>query len=979
MLRVLAQAQHLPPARQRGLCSLLGYAGTKPAAAPAGGRQRLPMLPPAPPVNQGKLGSADLRAPLFAALVTPSEGTTDGPRMPQPADAAPPPPLTDADWGPDPQATRLAPLPALAPRGRVLPALQRALQVATPGGLDLPRLVHDLAQRRLPSELPRAAVPQLAAHWMLVLDFSDALDFYHADVHTLVRWVQRALGGGIGKVRVLADPLRPIIGWVDWKAATGCDASSGAMPASGWAVPDAGTRIVLVSDLGLAGAGRGGVSAAWSRWLQHMQAHGAQVQVWSPVPLRAKPQQPALARLQVLHWTAASPLRSRQLAQGMAHAGPARVQVAQSILARLAFAPFIYPALVRRVRLLLGAQAKDAGLEHLVWSSPDLTPGRTSRRMRPEALPRHRQAFAKLAEDAGRATQDLVTACYRQFSQPLAHMHTLAWATRAPGLTADDQAAIGAALRFAGSLAVQPQAAASVPWIEVVSFLGQWLRQTDVVEMQCHAPAFARLYVALQRLAMHNGPFTLPPGLPHEAMAQALAPDRPAQSLWLLQDAYAGQALLSRHPPRAGRLPLHPNPLLLATADLQGLPEGPPLWLDLAGDDTLLARLAAGTRLQLRAAGLHVCIGELARPRGVAGWWQSRDGLHLVGQPLGDLALLAGPDVIELLPPVEGAADQRLRLQVPRQPSADGRVAFGIDADHGLWLDLSMVGVVQRFRWIAPGSLWMGSPDAEHKREKREGPRHAVTITRGFWMADSACTQALWQAVMGKNPSDFKGDTQRPVENVSWDDVQGFLKRLQAMVPDCEAVLPTEAMWEYACRAGTETPFSFGDDITPEQVNYDGNYPYRGGKKGLYRKATVAVKSLPANAWGLHEMHGNVWEWCADGPRTYDGQAQVDPEGPSGSAEDRLRVLRGGSWAYYARGARSARRDAILPGDRDQFIGFRLCLRSIEPGPGTGGIAGRDGPPGPGGPLSSAPGGRLKLDSVTSPKPTKTRRVKRQA
>ena len=264
------------------------------------------------------------------------------------------------------------------------------------------------------------------------------------------------------------------------------------------------------------------------------------------------------------------------------------------------------------------------------------------------------------------------------------------------------------------------------------------------------------------------------------------------------------------------------------------------------------------------------------------------------------------------------------------------------DDRHGLWVEVELPGaaaaaVVQRLRWVAPGSFWMGSPDDEHMREDDEGPRHAVTITRGFWMADSACTQALWQAVMGKNPSYFEGDTQRPVDSVSWDDVQGFLKRLQAMVPGCEAVLPTEAMWEYACRAGTETPFSFGDDITPEQVNYDGNYPYRGGKKGLYRESTVAVKSLPANAWGLHEMHGNVWEWCADRTRTYDGQAQVDPEGPSGSAEDGHRVLRGGSWAFIARNARSARRRALHPGFRDQGFGFRLCLRSIEPSPGDRG------------------------------------------
>jgi len=129
-------------------------------------------------------------------------------------------------------------------------------------------------------------------------------------------------------------------------------------------------------------------------------------------------------------------------------------------------------------------------------------------------------------------------------------------------------------------------------------------------------------------------------------------------------------------------------------------------------------------------------------------------------------------------------------------------------------------------------------------------------------------------------PTLFTGHGERPVERVSWDEVQGFLRKLEALLPGCEAALPTEAEWEYACRAGSDTPFSFGTQITPE-VNYDGNHPYVGGGKGLFREQTVPVKSLPPNAWGLYEIHGNVWEWCADGLRRYDGPAQHDPEGPA--------------------------------------------------------------------------------------------------
>ena len=264
--------------------------------------------------------------------------------------------------------------------------------------------------------------------------------------------------------------------------------------------------------------------------------------------------------------------------------------------------------------------------------------------------------------------------------------------------------------------------------------------------------------------------------------------------------------------------------------------------------------------------------------------------------------------------------------------AAWGDGAFGLWAEFALPPNTGDDSVVQCLRWIEPGTFLMGSPEDEPERQDREGPRHAVTLSRGFWLADTACTQAMWQAVTGRNPSHFTGDPQRPVERVSWENVQQFLRKVEALLPGCQADLPTEAEWEYACRAGTETPFSFGTQITPEQVNYDGNFPYAGGKKGLDRGKTVPVKSLLPNAWGLYEMHGNVWEWCADGLRTYGGEPQQDPVGPISESEDAQRAVRGGSWDDYARWTRSAYRSAIRPGRAGHDLGFRLCLRSIEPG-----------------------------------------------
>jgi formylglycine-generating enzyme required for sulfatase activity len=227
-------------------------------------------------------------------------------------------------------------------------------------------------------------------------------------------------------------------------------------------------------------------------------------------------------------------------------------------------------------------------------------------------------------------------------------------------------------------------------------------------------------------------------------------------------------------------------------------------------------------------------------------------------------------------------------------------------------------------RFIPPGEFLMGSPLSEQERDYDEIGHH-VLLTQGYWLADTACTQALWQAVVGNNQSFFKGKPTNPVENVSWRDILvGFLPILNRLVPGLDAVLPTEAQWENACRAGTTTPFSFGLQITPENVNYDGNYPYAGGRKGHFRAGTVPVKSLPANAWGLYEMHGNVWEWCQDGLRTYGSGTAVDPVGPQDKYAG-LRVLRGGCWDSNGWRCRSALRRADHPDERDRHFGFRLA------------------------------------------------------
>ena len=296
-----------------------------------------------------------------------------------------------------------------------------------------------------------------------------------------------------------------------------------------------------------------------------------------------------------------------------------------------------------------------------------------------------------------------------------------------------------------------------------------------------------------------------------------------------------------------------------------------------------------------------------------------------------------------------GASSVPVSQPMPAPPANDGRIA--IDAaivtgaakgrmlpgngksewfkDHPLGPEMAI---------IPKGHFVMGSPTGEEGRGDVEGPQHQVAIKAPFALGRFAVTlaefgafvEATGHAIDGtyKNPG-FSQTARHPVVGANWDDAVAYCKWLSKTTGK-DYRLPAEAEWEYACRAGTSAPFWWGSSISTDEANYDGNYTYAGGKKGQYRKGTLPVESFKPNAWGLYQVHGNVWEWCADSWHENYRGAPEDGSAWMGGDETR-RVLRGGSWVINPRILRAAARDWDISEDRSGVAGFRVARTILIP------------------------------------------------
>jgi formylglycine-generating enzyme len=273
--------------------------------------------------------------------------------------------------------------------------------------------------------------------------------------------------------------------------------------------------------------------------------------------------------------------------------------------------------------------------------------------------------------------------------------------------------------------------------------------------------------------------------------------------------------------------------------------------------------------------------------------------------PGGGRARIRRPDVRQLL--------DALQQEAPEQPK----------------LLANSLGI--KFALVPTGVFLMGSPETEAGRRCNESPQHEVAITRPFYLAVCPVTQEQYQKVMAGNPARFNrdggGGPEHPVEQVTWHDAVAFCKRLSAVAEERQTGrtyrLPTEAEWEYACRAGTATPFGQGEMLAAAQANFDAAFPYGAAERRQALARTSPVGAYPANNFGLHDMAGNVWEWCADWfhDSYYRRSPRNDPPGP---ASGQFRVLRGGCWRSHAATCRAAYRNALAPHHRDIYTGFRV-------------------------------------------------------
>lgn len=780
----------------------------------------------------------------------------------------------------------------LLPLARLVRPLAAQLRQPQAAGLNVAALLQASTRRQWPRRLPRLIRQRWPATLVLMLDVSTDLFPYRYDMYRVVALLQALVTRAEMSVMTGANgPFGP------WGALHGPrthrDTDDGMRP-------QPGCTYLLLSDLGLLRPDSD-MAQAWSAWLAGAQARQCTCVALAPVAEQDVSVTLA-ARVRLLRWSPDSRLQPEHgLPESeVATAGSNSGEALRELLACLSAMLRMDPPLLRTLRQT-GSAPQDSSLEGRLWAHPDVL-STTYASLR---LGRTASQQATLPFPSAARWSALQTVC------AFHHQHWPLGMRLVEGmhqLTASPQAQTTLLDQLRQDLARLAHSMHS----------GQGDRDAleataDYVLQRTPHQAQAHLRDALDALAQATG-----------------RPTGPRQRWCLLQ---RGEQLYIV--PATDSRPFGPGMVLCsdlgeaAAGELVHIvqPRQPLQYLPLLPQGLLaLPPIVAGAQIVL--GGEETQLLRRQRTRGVWGWGQSDSALietldlpwskelFLVRRgPAGEAALLPSRDGEEIAVLV---SRDEYGIFLSMQPQALMRKGFPVDA-------------FIRFRYLEPATYLQGSP--EGIGDNGEHPQHCVTLSRGLWLAETPCTQVLWQAVMGRNPSHFKQGADapwRPVEQVSWDDVQAFCKVLQPLLMlGCEVVLPTESQWEYACRGCTQTEYWWGDAPDEKKANFD----VAGKRIWEDKDGTTPVDRYSPNPWGLYDMHGNVWEWCADGQRDY---ADVLARDPEGSGDGQFRMVRGGSWFGRPSLARAANRFRRPHGLVSRNLGFRFALR----GPGTSGGGG---------------------------------------
>jgi formylglycine-generating enzyme len=799
------------------------------------------------------------------------------------------------------------PLIPLASYERRISTVQRALKLPAGSEVNMPELVRRVSLARFPWPLPMRQVQQQAERLVVLIDWSAPLRCFAQDFEDIA--LALAASNGRRRTEIWYLPKGPLgESAPDWEGQDSRKLNSQ-------------TVVAVLSDFG---AGRDTVAARWLTQLRRLRRQTGRVVAIAPSALHDVP-------VEARRCVAVVPVMNSLVPGSTSQSDQLKL-----LLAALSPALTVEPHLLRAMRLALLPNSSPL-LERDVWRHADLAGELPFRQW----LPERQRAWL---EELQKQEPAILSVIDRVLSQQHAHRQA---AQR------DEETMLLGSLMFDANQGTRTAQRA------------QWQTRFEQAQARCLQVAqhlldleggraggytapppdtgysagskaherFMRLPVAMRSevktgashlfaashaplLAGKNVSFDVPEGV-DLSVWNAMRPLISREAVSIQTELYQwGQSLwLGRPPPNSSSSVRGTSLLSVLLVNF-----GNQLEIEINGHRKFISFSADKLPFQLhawkgstnptikcrwRGGGFEVL--GLRRPSWAPDWRQNDDGLHVsFVTPWGSTEQVSWPQKEGDHISTDGAGTKFAHV-------------FGTD-QYGLFFLLDIKGVRQTFRYIEPGSFQMGSLTSDHDDER---PVHQVTLTNGYWLADTPCTQALWMAVMGgENPSRFsdaKDSAEHPVENVSWDDIQTFLETLQPLLPEaCKATLPCEAEWEYAARAGTRTEYFWGSEPDTAKANMNRS-----------KTGTQPVKTYGANSWGLFDVHGNAWEWCEDTKRPYRNQSEVNPYGRDPVIG---RVLRSGSWDFSARAASSASRlaapRAFSLSDGWHDFGFRLALRS---------------------------------------------------